>query len=62
MADRHKASDNTRSRTRVNIGSAIQRWRELKERKAFRAHTTGFLAGFCCRRQISTVCDKTPGS
>ncbi len=26
------------------------------------AHTTGFLAGFCCRGQISTVCDKTPES
>ncbi len=26
------------------------------------AHTTGFLAGFCCRGQISTVCDKTSGS
>ncbi len=27
-------NDKARSRTRVNIGSAFQRWRELKERKA----------------------------
>uniref|UniRef100_A0A672QPG9 Uncharacterized protein n=1 Tax=Sinocyclocheilus grahami TaxID=75366 RepID=A0A672QPG9_SINGR len=26
-----------RSRTRVNIGSAFQRWRELKERKGLRS-------------------------
>ncbi len=27
-------NDKARGRTRVNIGSAFQRWRELKERKA----------------------------
>uniref|UniRef100_A0A673GHT8 Uncharacterized protein n=1 Tax=Sinocyclocheilus rhinocerous TaxID=307959 RepID=A0A673GHT8_9TELE len=26
-------NDKARSRTRVNIGSAFQRWRELKERR-----------------------------
>ncbi len=30
---RKKGYDQTRGRTRVNIGAAFQRWRELKERE-----------------------------
>uniref|UniRef100_A0A672LAQ1 Uncharacterized protein n=1 Tax=Sinocyclocheilus grahami TaxID=75366 RepID=A0A672LAQ1_SINGR len=32
-----KAYDKARSRTRINIGSAFQRWRELKEREGLRS-------------------------
>uniref|UniRef100_A0A671KRQ9 Uncharacterized protein n=1 Tax=Sinocyclocheilus anshuiensis TaxID=1608454 RepID=A0A671KRQ9_9TELE len=38
-AEQKKAYDKARSRTRVNIGSAFQRWRELKEREGLRSDT-----------------------
>uniref|UniRef100_A0A672RM03 Uncharacterized protein n=1 Tax=Sinocyclocheilus grahami TaxID=75366 RepID=A0A672RM03_SINGR len=37
FAEQKKAYDKTRSRTRVTIGSAFQRWKELKEREGLRS-------------------------
>uniref|UniRef100_A0A671MDM4 Uncharacterized protein n=1 Tax=Sinocyclocheilus anshuiensis TaxID=1608454 RepID=A0A671MDM4_9TELE len=37
MVDKKTKEENARSRTRVNFGSAFQRWRELKEREGLRS-------------------------
>uniref|UniRef100_A0A8C2HQC6 Uncharacterized protein n=1 Tax=Cyprinus carpio TaxID=7962 RepID=A0A8C2HQC6_CYPCA len=36
-AEQKKAYDKARSNTHVNIGSAFQRWRELKEREGLQS-------------------------
>uniref|UniRef100_A0A671RUI6 Uncharacterized protein n=1 Tax=Sinocyclocheilus anshuiensis TaxID=1608454 RepID=A0A671RUI6_9TELE len=46
-------NDKARSRTRVNIGSAFQRWRELKERKGLRSDAVAAL--FLLDRRVTNI-------
>uniref|UniRef100_A0A671NA74 Uncharacterized protein n=1 Tax=Sinocyclocheilus anshuiensis TaxID=1608454 RepID=A0A671NA74_9TELE len=55
-AEQKKAYDKARSRTRVNIGSAFQRWRELKEREGLRSDVeVAVVALFLLDRSVTLV-------
>uniref|UniRef100_A0A8C1IYK9 Uncharacterized protein n=1 Tax=Cyprinus carpio TaxID=7962 RepID=A0A8C1IYK9_CYPCA len=52
-AEQKKAYDKARSRTCVNIGSAFQCWRELKEREGLRSYAK--VALFLLDRWVTLV-------